>query len=485
MSEPAARQSPMINLDEFERRLGRPTAPLKSNDDPLIELARLVGGTEDRFKSIFQNRPAATERAPAEPHWDPHQNDDWQAPPARATDPHRHPLGGDFAAVEAGLRASIDPEFEVNPTPEAYAEAEDENCLDAPYAPPNEALAPVAEAPRSRLPLYATAAIIIAGIAGIGATFVLKRSPSGPHEIAMIEAAAGPIKVQASTAADSAKPMQDASILDKSPQPTPAAAVDHSEQPVDLTAKSEAQASPAQVASTAPGAAAVVPVPPPPASDTTPGQSFGLAGMIEPKMVKTVTVRPDGTVVSGDALGQPALPTIAPPAAPAPAPAPDDATATMAPPPAPKATDRVETASAVPNSPAPDANAAPASPDDTGAGPSPIATEPKPAPAQAEPAKVAEASADATAETTPVAKAGSFAVQLAAPASEAEARQSMAHLQRAYGAELAGHRLKYHLASVANKTVYRVRVVGLSHEEATALCQRLQAKGGNCFVARN
>ncbi|MGB6655675.1 MAG: SPOR domain-containing protein, partial [Methylovirgula sp.] len=40
-------------------------------------------------------------------------------------------------------------------------------------------------------------------------------------------------------------------------------------------------------------------------------------------------------------------------------------------------------------------------------------------------------------------------------------------------------------ASVANKSVYRVRVVGLSHAEATALCEKLQAKGGSCFVAKN
>ena len=61
----------------------------------------------------------------------------------------------------------------------------------------------------------------------------------------------------------------------------------------------------------------------------------------------------------------------------------------------------------------------------------------------------------------------------------------MAKLERKFAAELGSYHLKYHEASVADKSVYRVRVVGLSHEAAVTLCQQLQAKGGNCFVAKN
>ncbi|MBX9741531.1 MAG: SPOR domain-containing protein, partial [Beijerinckiaceae bacterium] len=36
-----------------------------------------------------------------------------------------------------------------------------------------------------------------------------------------------------------------------------------------------------------------------------------------------------------------------------------------------------------------------------------------------------------------------------------------------------------------SKSVYRVRVTGLSSEEANSLCAKLKASGGSCFVARN
>jgi len=40
-------------------------------------------------------------------------------------------------------------------------------------------------------------------------------------------------------------------------------------------------------------------------------------------------------------------------------------------------------------------------------------------------------------------------------------------------------------ASVNGRDIYRVRVVGLSQDGANALCNRLKASGGSCFVARN
>ena len=40
-------------------------------------------------------------------------------------------------------------------------------------------------------------------------------------------------------------------------------------------------------------------------------------------------------------------------------------------------------------------------------------------------------------------------------------------------------------ADVNGATVYRVRVGPMSQADATALCTKLKAAGGNCFVARN
>jgi SPOR domain len=485
MSDPAARQRPMINLDEFERRLGRQATPSsRDGEDPLIELARLVGSTEDRYKAVFQGRPAASAapRYPAEPQ-------QTSEPIAR-----RRRLGGDFAAIEAGLRGTSAPEFPAAPEPAFHgdpesSEADTDDWLDSPYLPPP----PVVESPRSRLPLYATAAIIIAGMAGIGASFALKHHTVAPREIAMIKAEQGPTKIPVSETADTPKP-QEVSVLDSSPQ-IPVAAVSHSEEPANLGAAPQAPAAPQASAATAPQAstsptqaapspAAVVPVPAPPAVEGQ-NQAFGLSGMIEPKKVKTVVVRPDGTIMSSDTPQEPSvaaaaqpMPTVAPPqeAPPVlpvgPGPVPVDTAASSA-----KTTERVAAES-------PSVDTAPASADTASATPAVPAAPVAPTAHSEQSKPVAVAETEAT-DSGAQAGAHGFAVQLAAPQTEAEARQSLAKLQKEYGAEIAGHRLKYHRATVANKSVFRVRVIGLSHEEATALCKKVQAKGGGCFVARN
>ncbi|MGC2221646.1 MAG: SPOR domain-containing protein, partial [Methylocella sp.] len=81
---------------------------------------------------------------------------------------------------------------------------------------------------------------------------------------------------------------------------------------------------------------------------------------------------------------------------------------------------------------------------------------------------------------------GSFAVQLAAPETEQEARETQVRLMKKFAAELAGFHTTIHKAAVSGKPVYRVRVPGFpSRDEANALCQKLQSGGGNCFVAKN
>lgn len=254
------------------------------------------------------------------------------------------------------------------------------------------------------------------------------------------------------------------------PSPGPATQASASQAPTSAPVQASANQAPAakQSADPVPGGAAVVPVPPPPAAEAAAsGQSFGLSGMLEPKKVKTVIVRPDGTIVSDNT--QPAEPAISPPITPAQ----NTASGTTA----PAGTDM------------PSGTAAPSGTDDTGAIPpaaAPKVEAAKPTQvAQAKPRRIAEADAEANDTARAADQTPGFSVQLAAPASEAAALKSIAKLQRQFGGELAGRRLKYHRATVGNKSVYRVRVVGLSHAEATALCQKLQAKGGACFVAKD
>jgi hypothetical protein len=517
MSEPAAKR-PMIDLDEFERRLRRPTpAAVHTQEDPLAELARLVGGVqEDPFKNVFEQdrhlprspRMAAAQGGAARV---------VQAPPRVQAAPRvvQEDFGAeDYAASDQHLHGTIHPQDYADQSyvEPVYAEtyAHDEQAMMAAHAGYNAASAEaqdyawseagvpvgaaapmrsaIADAPRSRRPLYVMAVIIAAGIAGIGVSFAYK-SKSGPHELAMIKAMSGPTKVQPDSPGGADVANQDASILDKTPQPTPVALVDHQERPVDLGRQPAAQRTIMADAAGSMGAASV-PVPPPPTAQAAAPQniqSYGIGALIEPKKVKTVSVRSDGTLLPNDT--PPQMPQSAPAAAPAmqaqhPA-APATSGATTPKPATTKSTARVVT------TPKPQSIEQQVADDNGEAAAAPAAATPvapvKPKPVSAKPMKVAETE---TTDSIPDsadkhASGGSFAVQLAAPGSEQEAHDMTSKLASKFGSELKGHHLTYHRAKVNDKTVFRVRAAGMSHEEATGICQKLQASGGSCFVAKD
>jgi hypothetical protein len=304
------------------------------------------------------------------------------------------------------------------------------------------------------------AAMIVAGIAGIGASFGFKGAATNPSEITTIRAADGPTKIHPDTVASTEVPDRDASVLGGVQQQPPVAAVNNVEQPTDLSAQAYAEPSSA-VTGLASGAASV-PVPQPPAQVQPQQPSDGIAALIEPKKVKTVSVRPDGTLLSYDSPPQGVAPgsPAAHPAAVSPAKA-----AT------PKSTARLAT------TPKPPAAAANVSAD---------AAKTSIAP-KAKRVQVADAQDQVPgAEAARAAAPGTFAVQLAAPGTEQEARDAQVRIMKKFGAELAGFHPSIHKAEVGGKPVYRVRVSGLSsRDEATALCQKVQSGGGSCFVAKN
>ncbi|MGH6848777.1 MAG: hypothetical protein ACREC0_15500, partial [Methylocella sp.] len=304
MSEPIVKRRPMIDLEEFERRLRKPLAANQGDDDPLAELARFVGEQEDPFredpyKTVFEplsRRPAGTSRSGLD-------HGEGEEPGAR------EPLiRGDFAAIEAGLLGAAR-----HQSGENLSEFEDlDGCEDAEGAEQwryqdtaegSRGAGPPFEEIRSRRPLYVMAAMIIAGLAGIGASFGFKGAVFHQNEVATIRAAEGPAKIQPETAAAGTEiPDQDASILGGSPQQPPVAAVNNVEQPVDLSAQAkapEAQADPPPaIAGLATGAASVpVPAPPAQAQPQPSTRPLSIAELIEPKKVKTVSVRPDGTLL--------------------------------------------------------------------------------------------------------------------------------------------------------------------------------------------
>jgi SPOR domain len=77
-----------------------------------------------------------------------------------------------------------------------------------------------------------------------------------------------------------------------------------------------------------------------------------------------------------------------------------------------------------------------------------------------------------------------WAVQLAAPRSETEAKSDVRRLSSQYASKLKGSKIGVHKAVVDGVTVYRLRVVDLSKSDASALCARLKVNGGDCFLAR-
>ncbi|SFK27784.1 SPOR domain-containing protein [Methylocapsa palsarum] len=462
MAEPVVKRRPMIDLDEFERRLRQPGSGEHKDTDPLSELARLVGPQEDPYKGVF----AAQGRRPVQS-WDERSHD------ANGRDPL---MGGDFAAIEAGLLGAAGRDAAMGysepgraseyHSPDLHEPHEFHDTADEPghwdYADALEAPQFPAEGPdeeeRSRRPLYLMAAIIVAGISVIAASFVIKGGVTAPTEVATIKAASGPAKIQPEAAPGGEVPVQDASIIDRSSQSSAVALVNNAEQPVDLSQAPEKTArvitlngAKGQYNALPPGAAGVPVANAQPQSAPRSDGDLSIAGLIEPKKVKTVSVRPDGTLLPN---ARPAPIQATPPGA-AHAPAPPVKAAT------PKTTARVTMT------------------------PKPAEAEAAQPAQRARPVQVADAQAEANqAQSSPVG-AGTYAVQLAAPESEQEARDVQIRLMKKFGGELAGFHPSIHKAASGSKTVYRVRVGNLSKEGATALCQKIQGGGGACFVAKN
>jgi hypothetical protein len=176
---------------------------------------------------------------------------------------------------------------------------------------------------------------------------------------------------------------------------------------------------------------------PAPVAPTQGGSPSGAAGS-EPKKVRTVTIRPDGTDTSGRPVG--ALP------------APSAPPARTAPPPAPKA-------------------AAPAAPNASG----PISLEPQAGePAPAPRTRTANASAG-------------YVVQLSSQKSEAEAQASFKSLQAKFPNELGNREPIIRKADLGSKGVFYRTMVGPfgSAQEAAQFCTSYKNAGGQCMVPPN
>ncbi len=464
-----------IDVTEFERRLRAP-APAATYDDPLAELARLVDGKNlsgdaDPFRALF----AQPRKAPARP-----------APPAAS-------LGREHAFF-ADLRGSLDGQHgsdlppDVIPSHAPPVAAPETLQAESEYADPaaweQHAAEQVPAARRSRRPLYAMGAIICAGLVGIGASFAMRSKVPGSTELALVKAPVGPVKVQPQNPGGVDVPNQSASILDRSAGAPVSKVVSREEQPVDLDQQVKQMRvitlggpKDGSVSSVSGQGAASVPVPPPPAASVSTSNN----GFPEPKRVKTVSVRPDGSLIVADA--SPTATAYADPIA---------AIAAGRPTPTAPGVDSAMPKSATPKTTARVATTPKTEPAAPVAGEQPAATTPPPAKSRVaaapKPVKVASAQENSTGDAAPATTAstgGGFAVQLAAPATEQDARSASAKLAAKFAEPLGGRRPIVVKAEVGDKSIYRVRVSSLSREEAVSLCEKVKAEGGTCFVAKN
>jgi SPOR domain len=210
------------------------------------------------------------------------------------------------------------------------------------------------------------------------------------------------------------------------------------------------QEEPVALKDSAPQPAPRVAAPPPaaPAPSAAPAPPAGAAtASSEPKKVRTVTIRPDGSDMSARPVGAPppAAPTAAAPAAPKAAPARSGGPISLDPQgggePASATAGRTQTAAA-PSRPAPDAASS---------------------------------------------ASGGFVVQLSSQKSESEALSAFRSLQAKFPNELGGRQPVIRRADLGSKGVFYRTLVGpfASAHEASQFCSNFKAAGGQCVVPNN
>ncbi|MDA8869772.1 SPOR domain-containing protein [Rhizobiaceae bacterium] len=203
--------------------------------------------------------------------------------------------------------------------------------------------------------------------------------------------------------------------------------------------------------------------------------------VLRPRTVRTVTVRPDGSIVNGvqdlessSAASSETVAAIAPtvaPSAPAVAPQP-----TAAPTPAAE-TPPVVVAKVEP-APTP-VVAKPVAPQPVAV--KPVAVKPAPTPVVAKPAPAPAPVAVAK----PAAPTSPYAVQIASQRSLIAAEKSWQTLSKRYGGVLGGQSPDIRSTDIPGKGIYyRVRVPAQTKQAAANLCSQLKNAGGSCFVTR-
>jgi hypothetical protein len=445
------------------RRAAEPSRPSEhaSGSDPLAELARLIGKNDPYAEFGLRNsRPGQQQEnystaAPA--------HDDWPQASSHEGYQEPHPGSAHDARVESwrsdNAPAYHEPQFEDEAHGQSYADARshDEQDAqeadhyfddDAPLDPHQDQM--YDDAPRARRHGGLATALALIGCAMLGtAGAYAYRSyygqPAAAQPPPVITADnSTPTKIVPAPAGD---PASGKIIQDRLANAGREQIVSKQEEPVALkdlgTQAAPRVVLPAPVAP-APGGSLQTPV------------GSGASGSNEAKKVRTVTIRPDGTDVSGRPVGAPA-----PAAAQAAGQTGASGTLRGGAPPAARG------------------SGGPISLD-------PQANEPAVAPTSRTRTATAPAATRSGSESAGSSSGGTL-VQLSSQKTEAEATSSFRSLQAKFPDELGGKNPIIRRADLGTKGVFYRTMVGpfASVQEANQFCASFKAAGGNCVVPNN
>jgi hypothetical protein len=348
-------------------------------------------------------------------------------------------------------------------------------------------------APRRRGLVVAAAIAGVAVLGGLG-VFGMSMFGGGSDTPALVKADTDPMKVRPENPGGTTVPNQNNEVYQRVAGGSPSAApaqeslISSTEEPIDVASRTAPVQEPAALA---PGIDDEADAGLVKSEDRIePESSAPLAAeetaMVTPRRVRTMVVRPDGTMVPREEIEPaPAAEAIAPVQAPVQT---LDQTLAAAGPlqPVPPAAeidegptvDTPQTVAVVPTQRTEPQAAAPARPAAPAAQPAaqrPVAPAPAPA-ATPVSAPAAAAPAGATSE---------WSMQVASQPTAEGAQSTYQDLARRYGSVLEGRGVNIVRADIEGRgTYYRVRIPASSRDEAIQLCTRYKAAGGSCFVSR-
>ena len=481
-----------VDFNEIERQLAQtrtapaPSAP-SSRNDPLAELARIVG-QDDPFQSLLANDGSVRPRQQSVPADDLFAVRDTAAPAARQAQARGQQGGYADPGYDHAAYPQIDPRAAAQAhdyqsaasaegqtaygnggyAQEYYDEGEAQHAV---YGEPESQGYPPVEQRRSRKGLAAVGTVLAAALLGVGAAYVYSGGSASGESGAppLVLATSAPTKVQPQNPGGVEIPNQNKQIYERASQSAQTKdtketkVVNREEQPVDVKQAVRMNGAVAD----ATGATVSAPQGQQPAG----GLNLG-----EPRKVRTLSIRPDGTLINPEASAARPVPV------PLPAmtlPAEARGTPVQAAP--------VQVASAQPFP----AQARPAASTPVAASATPAPS--RPIPAASTPTSGSSPQSVAAVQPVPTAPAtaaateavvGGYAVQLGLANSETAAGATLAQLQRKHP-DLNGKPSMIRKAEVNGNTIYRVRIGPLAKEEASSLCSKVQGQGGQCFVAKN